>query len=42
MHRMYDGADGQFLAACEKAGVKATYRQWRKWCTKRGSAYNAQ
>jgi hypothetical protein len=37
--RMHDGSDAAFVAACEKAGVKPTRRQYKKWQRKEGSAY---
>lgn len=39
--RMYDGDDQSFIAACRNAEVKATYRQYRKWCRGVGSARRA-
>lgn len=35
----FTSTDAEFLQACERADVKVTKRQWRKWCRKFGSAY---
>lgn len=37
----YNGNDRAFLAACEKAKVQATHRQYRKYCRGFGSAHEA-
>lgn len=41
MIRMITATDSskQFIAACEKAGIPATVRQWKKWQKKRGLAW---
>ena len=33
--------DGGFIAACDKAGIKPTRRQYRRWCNGTGAARNA-
>jgi hypothetical protein len=44
--KMFRGNEPAFEAACCRAnggeGVRPTHRQWRKWCQKRGAAYNAR
>lgn len=40
--REYKGSDGEFLAACERAKVAPTNRQFRRWTQKRGQAYAAR
>lgn len=39
--KMYDGSDKAFTNACDKANVKPTRRQFRKWKQGRGAASNA-
>jgi hypothetical protein len=39
--KMYTGNDKLFLDSCEKAGIKPTARQRKKWENKRGKAYKA-
>ncbi len=38
----YAGNDKQFVALCEKAGIKPTARQYRKYKQGRGAAYQAR
>lgn len=39
MIRQYTGSDKIFLECCNRADVKPTHRQWRKWNQQRGKAY---
>tara|TARA_R110000824_G_scaffold388687_1_gene584339 strand:- start:44 stop:241 length:198 start_codon:yes stop_codon:yes gene_type:complete len=31
--------DVRFFEACQAAGIKATARQWKKWCSNKGKAF---
>lgn len=37
--KLYSGGDAAFDKACEKAEIKPTKRQYKKWQQKKGTAW---
>jgi len=40
--KMFNGQDQKFIDACQKADVKPTARQYRKWLRGIGSAFKVR